>query len=52
MAALDTLQIIIRTVLTKNFAGWEIMEIFSGNLKESNVTFSVSYNSLSVVPQA
>jgi len=40
--ALETLSIVIRWVLAKNLAGWEVMEVFAGGVDESDKVFMVS----------
>jgi hypothetical protein len=42
--ALETLSIVIRCVLAKNLAGWEVMEVFAGGVDESDMVFMVSCN--------
>ncbi len=37
--ALETLCILTRTLLAKNLNGWEIMEVFAGGTKESDLVF-------------
>ncbi|KAG2367783.1 hypothetical protein BDR07DRAFT_1469429 [Suillus spraguei] len=37
--AIDTLSIMLRTVLAKNLAGWEVMEIFANKVNEADRVF-------------
>ncbi|KAH7927264.1 hypothetical protein BV22DRAFT_1032014 [Leucogyrophana mollusca] len=37
--AVDTLAVVVRCVLAKNLAGWEVMEIFAGGVNESDQVF-------------
>lgn len=37
--AIDTLSIMLRTVLAKNLAGWEVMEIFANRVNEADRVF-------------
>ncbi|KAG1864749.1 hypothetical protein DFJ58DRAFT_867178 [Suillus subalutaceus] len=37
--AVDTLSIMLRTVLAKNLAGWEVMEIFANRVNEADRVF-------------
>jgi hypothetical protein len=37
--AIDTLSIVLRTVLAKNLAGWEVMEIFANRVNEADRVF-------------
>jgi hypothetical protein len=39
--AVDTLSIILRTVLAKNLAGWEVMEVFAGQVNDADRVFMV-----------
>jgi hypothetical protein len=36
------LSIVVRCILAKNLAGWEVMEIFAGGIGESDKVFTVS----------
>lgn len=40
--AIETLSILLRNMLIKNFAGWEVMEIFAGGVNQSDAVFMVS----------
>lgn len=37
--AIETLSILLRNVLMKGFAGWEVMEIFAGGVNQSDAVF-------------
>ncbi|KAG1783513.1 hypothetical protein EV702DRAFT_1053969 [Suillus placidus] len=37
--AIDTLSIMLRTILAKNLAGWEVMEIFANRVNEADRVF-------------
>lgn len=39
--AVVTLSIMLRTVLAKNLAGWEVMEIFANRVNEADRVFMV-----------
>lgn len=39
--AIDTLSIMLHTVLAKNLAGWEVMEIFANSVNEADRVFMV-----------
>lgn len=41
--SLETLSIVLRNILAKNFAGWEVMEILAGGIAESDKVFMVCY---------
>lgn len=40
--AIETLSVLLRNVLMKGFAGWEVMEIFAGGVNQSDAVFMVS----------
>jgi len=37
--ALETLAIVVRCILTKNFTGWEVMEVLAGGVSQSDDIF-------------
>lgn len=37
-----TLAVVSRAVLSKNLAGWEVMEVFAGGVSDSDRVFKVS----------
>ena len=37
-----TLAIFSRSMLTRNFAGWEVMEVFAGGVSSSDMVFKVT----------
>jgi hypothetical protein len=39
--ALETLVVFLRSVLSKDLAGWEIMDLLAGNVSESDRIFGV-----------
>jgi hypothetical protein len=39
--ALETLVVILRSILQKDFAGWEIMDLLAGNMSDSDQVFGV-----------
>ena len=41
MHAATTLAILSRNLLSKNFAGWEVMEVFAGGVSGSDTVFKV-----------
>jgi len=40
--ALETLVVLLRSILQKDLAGWEIMDVLAGNVSESDQVFGVS----------
>ena len=42
MHAASTLAILSRSMLTRNFAGWEVMEVFAGGVNNSDMFFKVT----------
>ena len=40
--AATTLSVLSRSLLSKNFAGWEVMEVFAGGVSGSDAVFKVS----------
>lgn len=39
---MQTLSVVSRSILNKNLAGWEVMEVFAGGVRESDDIFNVS----------
>jgi hypothetical protein len=39
--ALETLVVFLRSILSKDLAGWEIMDLLAGNISESDRIFGV-----------
>ncbi|GLB35898.1 putative DUF1741 [Lyophyllum shimeji] len=53
--ALETLSILIRCILTKNFSGWEVMEVLAGGVNQSDeifMTFTALVNDILADEQA
>lgn len=46
LRAIETLSIILRYILAKNLAGWEVMVIFAGEINESDKVFMVNCDQL------
>lgn len=42
LRAIETLSIVLRCILAKNLAGWEVMVVFAGEINESDKVFMVS----------
>ena len=40
--AANTLGVVSRCLLSKNLAGWEVMELFAGGVSDSDRVFNVS----------
>lgn len=42
LSAIETLSVVLRCILAKHLAGWEVMVVFAGEINESDKVFMVS----------